>query len=41
MCVNMCVDSLYLNSDRDFKHLMSCGRAVQYFGATTEKADYE
>ena len=39
--VNRCVDSLRLNSDSDFKHLMSYGRAFQYFGATTDKADSE
>ena len=33
--VNRCVDSLRLNSNRDFKHLMSYGRAFQYFGAIT------
>ena len=37
--VNRCVDSLHLNSDRDFKHIMSYGREFQYFGAITEKAD--
>ena len=37
--VNRCVESLHLNSDKDFKHLMSYGREFQYFGATTEKAD--
>ena len=39
--VNRCVESLHLNSDKDFKHLMSYGREFQYFGATTEKADSE
>ena len=38
---NRCAESLHLNSDRDFKHLMSYGRAFQYFGASTEKADSE
>ena len=36
--VNRCVGSLHLNSDRDFKHLISYGRALQYFGDTKEKA---
>ena len=36
-----CVYSLRLNSDRDFKHLISYGREFQYFGANTEKADSE
>ena len=35
--VNRCVESLHLNSD-NFKHLMSYGRAFQYFVATIEKA---
>ena len=34
--VNRYVDSLYLNIDRDFKHIISYGRAFQYFGASTE-----
>ena len=38
---NRCVDSLRLNIDRDFKHLMSYGRAFQYLGAITHKADSE
>ena len=37
--VNRCVESLHLNSDKDCQHLMSYGRAFQYFGATTEKAE--
>ena len=39
--VNRCVESLHLNSNRDFKHLMSYGRAFQYFGAIAEKANSE
>ena len=39
--VNRYVDSLHLNSDRDIKYLISYGKAFQYFGATTEKADSE
>ena len=39
--VNRCVESLYLNSDRDFQHLMSYGKALQYFRAITYKADSE
>ena len=33
--VNRCVDSLHLNIDMDFKHLMSYGRVFQYLGAIT------
>ena len=39
--VNRCVESLHLNNDRDFNHLMSYGRVFQYFGAIIEKADSE
>ena len=39
--VNMCVDSLRLNSDRYFKYLMSYSKAFQYFGAITQKVDSE
>ena len=34
-------ESLHLNIDRVCKHLFSYGRAFQYCGATTEKADSE
>ena len=39
--VNRCMESLHLNKkcDRDLKHLISYGRAFQYFRATIEKAD--
>ena len=39
--VNKFVESLHLNSNRDFKHLMLYGRAFQYFGAIAEKVDSE
>ena len=39
--VNSYVESLHLNIDRVFKHLISYGRALHYCGAITEKEDPE
>ena len=39
--INRCVDSLLLNSDRDFKHIISSGKAFQYVAVIREKADSE